>query len=202
MSRKWTSVWSDIGGPQHGSPLSGLYQPGRHQAATSSTKMAYRTRPCWTLYLTHCGLVTLYSDIHLGQNWLRYWLVAWWHQAITWTSADLPLVRSRVMHLGQFQKRYLSRQSVTLAWKYWSKMYFKSPRGQRVNPMDNEAALNDTTGNPSPANQLGFPYRRCPHYYMVTQVSGIILSTKWRILGQKQRLDKCIAASLVIEDTA
>ena len=29
------------------------------------------------------------EDIDLGQNWLRYWLVAWQHQAIPWTNADL-----------------------------------------------------------------------------------------------------------------
>ena len=38
----------------------------------------------WTL--THCGPVTPYGDI--GQHWLRQWLVAWWHQAITWTNID------------------------------------------------------------------------------------------------------------------
>ena len=35
--------------------------------------------------LTHCGLVTPYGDRYLGQHWLKYWLVAWWHQIITWT---------------------------------------------------------------------------------------------------------------------
>ena len=39
--------------------------------------------------LTHWGLVTPYGDSDLGQHWLRQWLVAWWHQAITWTNVDL-----------------------------------------------------------------------------------------------------------------
>ena len=30
--------------------------------------------------LTHHGLVIPYGDINLSQHWLRYWLVAWWHQ--------------------------------------------------------------------------------------------------------------------------
>ena len=30
----------------------------------------------------------------LGQHWLMYWLVAWQHQAITWTNADVSLLRS------------------------------------------------------------------------------------------------------------
>ena len=28
------------------------------------------------------------SAISLGQHWLRQWLVAWWHKAITWTNVD------------------------------------------------------------------------------------------------------------------
>ena len=38
--------------------------------------------------LTHCGLGTPYGDIDLGQLWLRWWLVAWWHQTFTWTNVD------------------------------------------------------------------------------------------------------------------
>ena len=49
--------------------------------------------------LTHCGLVTLYGDINLGQHWLREWLVAWWHQAITWTNVHLSSIRSSAIHL-------------------------------------------------------------------------------------------------------
>ena len=33
--------------------------------------------------------MTLYGNIDLGQHWSRKWLVAWRHQAITWTSADI-----------------------------------------------------------------------------------------------------------------
>ena len=36
--------------------------------------------------LTHTGLVMPYGDINLGQHWPRQCLVAWWHQAITWTN--------------------------------------------------------------------------------------------------------------------
>ena len=39
--------------------------------------------------LTHCDLVMPNGDIELGQHWLRYWLVASRHQAITWTKVDL-----------------------------------------------------------------------------------------------------------------
>ena len=44
--------------------------------------------------LSHCGLVTPYGDMELGRHWLRQWLVAWRHQAITWTNVDSSLVRS------------------------------------------------------------------------------------------------------------
>ena len=36
-------------------------------------------------HLTHCALVTSYGDIDLGQHSLKWWLVTWRHQAITWT---------------------------------------------------------------------------------------------------------------------
>ena len=52
-----------------------------------------------TLFLTHWGLVAPFSDIDLGQHWLRLWLVAWRHQAITWTNVDLSSVRSSGIHL-------------------------------------------------------------------------------------------------------
>ena len=34
----------------------------------------------------HHGPVTPYGVGAIGQYWLRSWLVAWWHQVITWTN--------------------------------------------------------------------------------------------------------------------
>ena len=51
------------------------------------------------LALTHCGLVTPFGSRDLGQHWFRQWLVAWWHQAFTWTSVDLSSLRSSDVHL-------------------------------------------------------------------------------------------------------
>ena len=64
-----------------------------------------------TLYkgLTYYGLVTLYSDIDLGQHWLRQWLVAWQYQGITWTNVDLALARFNDICLRAIHKRYLSQ---------------------------------------------------------------------------------------------
>ena len=43
--------------------------------------------------LTYCGLLTSSDDIALSQHWLKYWLFAWRHQAIIWTSAGFLLWR-------------------------------------------------------------------------------------------------------------
>ena len=36
--------------------------------------------------VSHCILLTPYGNLNLGHHWFRQWLVAWWHQAITWTN--------------------------------------------------------------------------------------------------------------------
>ena len=69
----------------------------------------------------HCGQVMAYGNIHLGQHWLRLWLVAWWHQAITWTNVDVSSLaicavqfywKCKVLHrkipLGNVISRYFS----------------------------------------------------------------------------------------------
>ena len=43
--------------------------------------------------------MTPHGDIGLDQHWLGWWFVAWWHQAITWTSVDFSLVRFFGIHL-------------------------------------------------------------------------------------------------------
>ena len=62
------------------------------------------------MFLTHSGLLAPYRDIDLGQHWLRYWLVAWRHQAITWTSVDLSSVRSCSIYL-----RAISQEIIKIA---------------------------------------------------------------------------------------
>ena len=39
-----------------------------------------------------------YGVMEHGQHWFRQWLVAWWHQAITWTNVDWSSVRSGGIH--------------------------------------------------------------------------------------------------------
>ena len=60
-----------------------------------------------SLSLTHCGLVMPYGDIDLGQHWLRWWLVAWRHQAITWTNVDFTSIGPFSTHLRRISQEML-----------------------------------------------------------------------------------------------
>ena len=51
-----------------------------------------------------CPSDVIYSDIELGQHWFRWWHVAWRHQAITWTNADLSSLRSSDIHLMEVSR--------------------------------------------------------------------------------------------------
>ena len=53
-----------------------------------------------------------YGVRDLGQYWLRKWLVAWRHQAITWTNADLSSLRSSDVHMRAISLE-ISQPSVT-----------------------------------------------------------------------------------------
>ena len=43
--------------------------------------------------------MTPYGDRNWGQHWLKQWLVAWRHQAITWTNVDWSSVKSNDIHI-------------------------------------------------------------------------------------------------------
>ena len=62
----------------------------------------------------------LYCDIDLGQHRLSYWLVAWQHQAITWTNIDLSLVKFCGIHL-----RAISHRVGKLLFCVMRKLYLK-----------------------------------------------------------------------------
>ena len=54
---------------------------------------------CSGFLLTHYGLMKPYDDRHLDQHWLRWWLVAWWHQAIiAWTITILHTKHNQVIY--------------------------------------------------------------------------------------------------------
>ena len=78
---------------------------------------------------THCGLVTPYGDRDLGQPWLRKWLGAWRHQAITWTNVDLSSARSSDIHLRASSQEIITQPSITeIIWKIkYLKFHSNSP---------------------------------------------------------------------------
>ena len=66
----------------------------------------------WTLGTMYCGLMMPYGDRDVGQHWLRWWLVAWQHQAITWTNVDWSSVKSSDIHIGAISQE-MPQPSVT-----------------------------------------------------------------------------------------
>ena len=58
-------------------------------------------------WISELILVTPYGDVNCGQHWLRLWVVAWWHQAITWTNVDISPVRCSGMHLRAISQEIL-----------------------------------------------------------------------------------------------
>ena len=60
-----------------------------------------------------------YGDTILDQLWLWFWLVAWWHQAITWTSIDLPSNVSCVIHLRPVSQKF-DMCSMIVPLKLWT----------------------------------------------------------------------------------
>ena len=69
----------------HNDPCSG--QESWYDTECTDYRADYPLDNCW-LFLTHCGLVTLYGVIELGQYWFQWWLGALWHHSITWTNVD------------------------------------------------------------------------------------------------------------------
>ena len=57
------------------------------------------------------------GDMELGQHWLRWWLVAWRYQAITWANVDLSSVRSLGIHLRSLSLDDVKNQSIKQDWK-------------------------------------------------------------------------------------
>ena len=58
-----------------------------------------------------------YDSIELGQHWLRQWLVAWRHQAITWTNVDQLSVRSCDIHLKAISQEVSQSQITKITLK-------------------------------------------------------------------------------------
>ena len=61
--------------------------------------------------------VTPYVDRDLGHHWLRQLLVAWRHQAITWTKGDLSSVRSNDLRLRASSQEIPQPSITEIIWK-------------------------------------------------------------------------------------
>ena len=69
--------------------------------------------------LTHCGLVTPFGDIYVGQHWPWQWLDAWQHQVITWSNDEFSLVQFMVLTGKQFiSRRVIKILSCIISLKY------------------------------------------------------------------------------------
>ena len=86
--------------------------------------------------LTHCCLVTPYRGKDLGRHWFRKWLVAWRHQAITWTNVELALKFSDV-HLRAISLE-LSQPSITkISLKFiFLRFYWNIPAANELKSVD------------------------------------------------------------------
>ena len=87
--------------------------------------------------LTHWPLVMPYGIIGYIQHWFRQWLVAWQHQAITFTNVDQSLVRSCDIHLRAILQEFLEICALDYEFEnYQFKITVTSPRGQWVYYLD------------------------------------------------------------------
>ena len=72
------------------------------------------------------------GHMELGQHWLRWWLVAWRYQAITWANVDLSSVRSLGIHLRSLSldrcEEPINKTRLKIAL-----LKSRSPRAQWVN---------------------------------------------------------------------
>ena len=80
-------------------------------------------------WLTHCGLVTLYSYRHLGQHWFRWWLVAWRLPNPCWLIASKVQWHSSE---GNVTRDKLAIKTLTI--KKLLENYIKFPRDNELKP--------------------------------------------------------------------
>ena len=71
---------------------------------------------------------TPYGDRDLGQHCLRQWLVAWWHQAITWTNVDFLSLKSSDIHIRTILQEMPQPSITKICLKIISKILLKFPR--------------------------------------------------------------------------
>ena len=103
-NRRWAITWGNDNSFHYISFPIAIYETNLLNVTRQLSQQVDLVRKNTHIYflkpqLTHWSLVTIYGDRDLGQHWLRYWLVAWRHQAITWTNVDLLSITSSGIHL-------------------------------------------------------------------------------------------------------
>ena len=68
---------------------------------------------------------------YLCQHWPGYWLVAWCHQAITWTNVVSSLMRSSDIHLWAISQE-IQPSIAKIVWKWFIKFISKSSRANEL----------------------------------------------------------------------
>ena len=105
--------------------------------------------------LTQWGLVMPFGDIDLGQHWLRQWLVAWWHQVITWTNVDWSSVKSNDIHVRAISHEMPQPENTKICLKIASlKFHWNLPVANEL--------INSTTA--SHLNQSYLSHTACYQY--------------------------------------
>ena len=93
--------------------------------------------------------MTPYGNRDLGQHWLRQWLDAWRHQAITWTNADFSSFKSSDIHIRAISQE-MPQSSITkiLLKITYLKFYWNSPGANELtSPKWLEAHQLDSVGS-------------------------------------------------------
>ena len=102
----------------------------------------------------HWGLMMPYGDRDLGQHWLRQWLVAWRHQAITWTNVDLSSVRFS----------YSNHQRVIPQGKTWSSITEISLKISNLNFDSNFPGANELMNKSTLVEVMALYHQATSHY--------------------------------------
>ena len=79
----------------------------------------------WSLHMVSGIFVNSLCSRDLGQHWLRQWLVAWRHQAITWINVDWSSVTSSGIHIWAISQE-MPQLSVTKIYLNITYMKFHS----------------------------------------------------------------------------
>ena len=118
---------------------------------------------------SHCGLVTSYGNIDLGQDW--EWLVAWQHQAISQTNVDLSTLRSSDIHLRAGSQEIITQPSIT-------KIRLKKMTYLKMNSKSLGAnELMDVNSNKQPKTLVPWPIQIFKWWYMYCLIFSYFRNT-------------------------